>query len=86
MYNSQAVDLSGRVVENTRKLIAAINDIKNDIVYNASQAAISAEVNGSEDLYNGVTGSEVLLVFTSITALDAFLTDNYHYTNLNKVR
>lgn len=87
-YESQAIDLAGRVTENTRKLLAAIEALKNDIAYNTSTAVVAATGGGEEpiDLYNGITNDDVLGVFTSILALDTFLASNWHYTNLNKVR
>ncbi len=84
-YTSQAIDLAARVSDQTRKLLVAIESIKNDIAYNISTEAIN-EANSETNLFNGVTGADILDIFTSISAIDTFFIDNSHYSELNKIR
>jgi len=84
-YESQKVDLTKKVTEKTTELLEAIESLKALIAYNTSQQAITSS-DAETVIVEGITGGDVLGIITSVSALDTFLTENFHYTNLNKIR
>lgn len=91
-YIRQNTDFTTNIVTETKKLLDSIEEFKSLKVYYASQPIFDDPANPGNKLpdatviQDGITVGDISGVITSMEALDTFLTSNWHYTNLNKIR
>lgn len=86
MYTNQKTDFCSNLKNCTETFISAMDYFRNLKVYYDSALQADNSIADGDDLGNGITGANIKAIVTSLSAVETFLTSNYHYTNLNTVR
>jgi hypothetical protein len=86
-YESQTTDFGARVTASTRKFMEALDELRCDKLYYDETTLNMVFPNGGADpVFNGITGLELISVMNAFTAIDTFMTANYHYVTMDKLR
>lgn len=94
-YQSQNTDFAAKLSAVTIKFLESLDEFRalakyysSQVLYVDPESQNTPKENFPDDtvVHNGITYGEIKGVLSSMEAIDAFITTNYHYTNLNKVR
>lgn len=87
---AKALNIASRTIDATDRLVKAMNDLLNlegeRSTAGVTLASFDAALNAATASTRHATGADYQAALTSAATINTFMTSNFHYTTLNKVR